>query len=167
LREGMVPERGLEAIAVGIDTPMNELRRQLKMVRQGEGASKFLRGGYGCGKTFISQLTLLEALQQNFAVAKVVVSPNDTQFYKFDEVYARIAGNLQTRMAHGGALADCIDRWIAAVEDALINEGQDEDASDFDEKVQQRFESELSEYSGGWRLPHGANARPGESRRPE
>jgi hypothetical protein len=145
LREGMVPERGLEAIAVGIDTPMNELRRQLKMVRQGEGASKFLRGGYGCGKTFISQLTLLEALQQNFAVAKVVVSPNDTQFYKFDEVYARIAGNLQTRMAHGGALADCIDRWIAAVEDALINEGQDEDASDFDEKVQQRFESELSD----------------------
>ncbi|PKL77923.1 MAG: BREX system ATP-binding protein BrxD [Candidatus Melainabacteria bacterium HGW-Melainabacteria-1] len=145
LREGMVPERGLEAFAVGIDTPMNELRRQLKMTRQGEGASKFLRGDYGCGKTFISQLTLLEALQQNFAVSKVVVSPNDTPFYKFDEVYARIAGGLQTRMARGGALADCIDRWIAAVEEALIGEGQDEDAPDFDDKVQQRFESELSE----------------------
>lgn len=145
LREGMVPERGLEAFAVGIDTPMNEIRRQLKMTKQGEGASKFLRGGYGCGKTFISQLTILEALQQNFAVAKVVVSPNDTQFYKFDEVYARIAGNLQTRMARGGALADCIDRWIAAVEEALVSEGLDEDAPDFDDKVQQRFEAELSE----------------------
>lgn len=145
LREGTVPERGLEAFAVGIDAPMNELRRQLKMASQGEGASKFLRGDYGCGKTFISQLTLLEALQQNFAVSKVVVSSNDTPFYKFDEVYARIAGGLQTRMARGGALADCIDRWIAAVEDALIDEGHDADAEDFDDKVQQRFESELSE----------------------
>lgn len=144
LREGMVPERGLEAFAVGIDTPLNEIRRQLKMASQGEGASKFLRGDYGCGKTFISQLSLLEALQQNFAVAKVVVSPNDTPFYKFDEVYARIASGLQTRMARGGALADCIDRWIAAVEDALISEGQDEEAPDFDEKVLTRFESELS-----------------------
>ncbi len=145
LREGMVPERGLEAFAVGIDAPMNEIRRQLQLTRQGEGASKFLRGDYGCGKTFVSQLSLLEALQQNFAVARVVVSPNDTPFYKFDEVYARIAGGLQTRLARGGALADCLDRWIGAVEDALIDEGHDPDADDFDEKVSQRFESELAE----------------------
>lgn len=61
LREGMVPERGLEAFAVGIDTPINELKRQLNMVKQNEGGSKFLRGSYGTGKTFISQLALLEA----------------------------------------------------------------------------------------------------------
>lgn len=147
LREGMVPERGLEAFAVGIDTPINELKRQLNMVKQNEGTSKFLRGSYGCGKTFISQLTLLEALKDNFAVSKVVVSPNDTPFYKFDEVYARIVGNLQTSMAKGGALADCIDRWISKIEDALINEGEDEESDNFDEKVKERFESELSDLS--------------------
>lgn len=145
LREGTVPERGLEAFAVGIDAPLNEIKRQFKMASQGEGTSKFLRGAYGCGKTFMGQLSLLEALKQNFAVSRVVVSPNDTPFYKFDEVYARIVGNLQTQMAKGGALADCVDRWIAAVEDRLIDEGEDEDADDFDEKVAQRFETELSE----------------------
>lgn len=145
LREGMVPERGLEAFAVGIDTPINELKRQLNMVKQNEGGSKFLRGSYGTGKTFISQLALLEALNDNFAVSKVVVSPNDTPFYKFDEVYARIVGNLQTNMAKGGALGDCIDRWIAKVEDRLIAEGEDENSDDFDDKVKSRFESELSD----------------------
>ncbi|MGV3525470.1 MAG: BREX system ATP-binding protein BrxD [Candidatus Sericytochromatia bacterium] len=143
LREGMVPERGLDAFAVGIDAPLNEIRRQLDLAAQGEGASKFLRGDYGCGKTFVSQLALNTALQQNFAVSKVVVSPNDTPFYKFDEVYARIVSNLQTRLARSGALADCIDRWIAAIEEALIAEGHDEEGDDFDDAVQQRFESEL------------------------
>lgn len=145
LREGMVPERGLEAFAVGIEIPLNEIKRQLQLARANEGASKFLRGAYGCGKTFVSQLSMLEALNQGFAVSKVVVSPNDTQFYKFDEVYARIAGSLQTAMAKGGALADCLDRWIAKVEDQLIDQGEDEDDPQFDVLVQQRFETELTD----------------------
>jgi hypothetical protein len=147
LRQGMVPERGLESFAVGIDTPLNELNRQMRMVEGGEGASKFLRGGYGCGKTFISQLTMLNALKENFAVAKIVVSTNDTPIYKFDEVYAKVVSNLQTSMARSGALADCIDRWIAAVEDRLIDEGEDEDSHEFDDKVKKRFESELADLS--------------------
>lgn len=145
LREGTVPERGLDAFAVGTEAVREELGRQFAMVSAGEGASKFLRGDYGCGKTFMAQLTLLEAVQKNFAVSKVVVSPNDTPFYKFDEVYARIVGNLQTGLARGGALGDCIDRWITAVEDRLIAEGGDEDSPDFDDHVAQRFEQELHE----------------------
>lgn len=145
LREGTVPERGLDAFAVGTEAVRGELERQFAMVSAGEGASKFLRGDYGCGKTFMAQLTLLTAIQKNFAVSKVVVSPNDTPFYKFDEVYARIVGNLQTGLARGGALGDCIDRWITAVEDRLIAEGGDEDSLDFDDHVAQRFEQELHE----------------------
>ena len=144
LRSGTVPEKGLEKFAVGIDKPLNEIRRQLNLISTGEGAFKFLRGGYGCGKTFMSQYALLEALKENFAVSFVVVSPNDTQFHKFDDVYHRIVSGIRTPMAASGALEDAIDRWIARIEDRLIDE-IGEDAEDFDEQVKVRFETELSE----------------------
>ena len=52
LRMGAVPERGLDTFAVGIDRQRNEIDRLLELAEQGEGLVKFLRGGYGCGKTF-------------------------------------------------------------------------------------------------------------------
>ena len=108
LRSGTVPEKGLDKFAIGIDKPLNEIRRQLNLISSGEGAFKFLRGGYGCGKTFMSQYTLLEALKDNFAVSFVVVSPNDTQFHKFDDVYHSIVSGIKTPMAASGALEDAI-----------------------------------------------------------
>jgi len=144
LRSGTVPEKGLDKFAIGIDKPLNEIRRQLNLISTGEGTFKFLRGGYGCGKTFMSQYTLLEALKENFAVSFVVVSPNDTQFHKFDEVYHRIVSGIRTPMAASGALEDAIDRWIARIEDRLADEIGD-DADDFDEQVKVRFETELSD----------------------
>ena len=144
LRSGTVPERGLDKFAVGIDKPLGEIRRQLDLAASGEGVFKFLRGGYGCGKTFMSQYTIIEALQRNFAVSFVVVSPNDTQFHKFDDVYHKIVSGLRTPMAVSGALEDAIDRWIARIEDRLTEE-IGEDAPDFDQKVKARFESDLVE----------------------
>lgn len=144
LRSGTVPEKGLDKFAIGIDKPLNEIRRQMSLISSGEGAFKFLRGGYGCGKTFMGQYSLLEALKENFAVSFVVVSPNDTQFHKFDEVYHRIVSGIRTPMAAGGALEDAIDRWISRIEDSLADEIGD-DADDFDGQVKVRFESELSD----------------------
>jgi hypothetical protein len=144
LRSGTVPERGLDKIAVGIDRQLTEIRRQLDNAASGEGAFKFLRGGYGCGKTFMSQYALLEALQRNFAVSFVVVSPNDTQFHKFDDVYHKIVSGLRTPTATGGALEDSVDRWIAKIEDRLSEEIGEDDPG-FDDAVKGRFESELSE----------------------
>lgn len=142
LRSGTVPERGLDKFAVGIDKPLCEIRRQLDLAASGEGVFKFLRGGYGCGKTFMSQYTLLEALERNFAVSFVVVSPNDTQFHKFDEVYHKIVSGMRTPMALSGALEDAVDRWISRIEDQLSEE-IGESAPDFDAKVKAKFESEL------------------------
>src|SRR6202043_821865 len=52
LRKGLVPERGIDAFAVGIEKQRGELDRQFELAESGEGTIKFLRGGYGCGKTF-------------------------------------------------------------------------------------------------------------------
>lgn len=143
LRSGTVPEKGLDTFAVGIDKPLQEIRRQLDLIASGEGAFKFLRGGYGCGKTFMSQYTLIEALKNNYAVSFVVVSPNDTQFHKFDDVYYRIVSSMKTPLAESGALEFAVDRWISRIEDSLAEEIGD-DADDFDEQVKHRFETELA-----------------------
>ncbi|MCC2692811.1 BREX system ATP-binding protein BrxD [Nodularia sp. LEGE 04288] len=149
LRSGVVPERGLEAFAVGIDKQRTEIHRQLKLAADGEGVFKFLRGGYGCGKTFMSCLAILDAQAQGFATSFVVVSDNDLHFYKFDDVYRKVVQELGTSSCPRGALSDIIDRWIARVEDALISGGADENSDEFDTLVQQRMEEELASLTGG------------------
>ena len=149
LRSGVVPDRSLEAFAVGIDKQRNEIARQLKLAADSEGVFKFLRGGYGCGKTFMSRLAVLDAQSQGFATSFVVVSDNDLHFHKFDDVYRKVVQELSTQTCPRGALSDIIDRWIAKVEDALIAAGANEDADDFDEQVQTRLEEDLASLTGG------------------
>ncbi len=96
LESGLVPERGLEALAVGVEKPRAELIRQLEFVQNGSGAVKFLRGGYGCGKTFMSRLAIADAHAREFATSFVVVSDNDLRFHRFDEVYRKVVTELAT-----------------------------------------------------------------------
>jgi hypothetical protein len=149
LRKGLVPERGIDTFAVGIEKQRGELHRQLELAGGGEGTIKFLRGGYGCGKTFMARLALLDAQERGFATSFVVVSDNDLKFHRFDDVYRKVMTELGTSSCPRGALSDILDRWIARVEDALIAAGEDEDAADFDEKVQQRLEADLASLTSG------------------
>jgi hypothetical protein len=105
LRKGLVPERGLEAFAVGIERQRAEIHRQLELIEQGEGTIKFLRGGYGCGKTFMARLALLDAQARGYATSFVVVSDNDLRFYRFDEVYRKVVSELGTATCPRGPWA--------------------------------------------------------------
>jgi hypothetical protein len=127
LRKGLVPERA----------------------RNGEGTIKFLRGGYGCGKTFMARLAVLDAQAKNFATSFVVVSDNDLKFHKFDDVYHKVMMELGTASCPRGALGDILDRWIGRVEEALVAGGADDSAADFDAKVRERLEQDLTQISGG------------------
>ena len=149
LRKGLVPERGIDTFAVGIEKQRGELHRQLELAGGGEGTIKFLRGGYGCGKTFMARLALIDAQELGFATSFVVVSDNDLKFHRFDDVYRKVMTEFGTSSCPRGALSDILDRWIARVEDALIAAGEDEDAAGFDEKVQQRLEADLASLTGG------------------
>ena len=149
LRKGLVPERSIEAFAVGIEKQRGELHRQLELAEAGEGTIKFLRGGYGCGKTFMARLALLDAQNQGFATSFVVVSDNDLRFHRFDDVYRKVMTELGTVTCPRGALNDILDRWIAKVEEALVALGQDPDAPGFDEKVRKRIEDELASMTEG------------------
>ncbi|MEB3123915.1 MAG: BREX system ATP-binding protein BrxD [Snowella sp.] len=149
LRSGVVPERNLETFAVGIEKQRNEIKRQLNLAADGEGVFKFLRGGYGCGKTFMARLAVNDAQVIGFATSFVVVSDNDLHFHKFDDVYRKVVQELATKTCPRGALGDIIDRWIAKVEDALIDGGANENSPDFDQAVAQRLEAELASLTGG------------------
>ncbi len=143
LRNGTVPERGLETFAVGIERERGELHRKLDLAQEGEGDVKFLRGGYGCGKTFLARLTVHDAQEKNFATSFVVVSDNDLHFHRFDDVYRKVVGELGTRACPRGALADILDRWVAKVEEGLISLGKDPDAAGFDDEVMRKLDEEL------------------------
>lgn len=128
LRKGLVPERGIDAFAVGIDKQRNELHRQLELALGGEGSIKFLRGGYGCGKTFVARLALLDAQDKGFATSFVVVSDNDLRFQRFDDVYRKVMTELGTASCPRGALGDILDRWIGKIEAALVAAGESDTA---------------------------------------
>jgi hypothetical protein len=149
LRSGVVPERGLEAFAVGIDRSRQEIWRQLDLAAKNEGVFKFLRGGYGCGKTFMARLALLDAQAQGFATSFVVVSDNDLHFHRFDDVYRKVVQELATDRCERGALGFILDRWIARMEDAAIDGGANPDDPEFDSQVQQRIEADLASLTGG------------------
>jgi len=149
LRSGVVPERGLDAFAVGVDRHRNEISRLFDLADDGEGLFKFLRGGYGCGKTFIARQTVIDAQARGFATSFVVVSDNDLHFHKFDELYRKVVQGLSTSSCSTGALGDIIDRWISGVEEALIAGGADEDAEDFDDLVSTRIGDQITSMTGG------------------
>ena len=149
LRDGAVPDRGLDHFAVGVEKPLTELHRIMELGERGEGVVKFLRGGYGCGKTFMAKMASLDAQKKGFATSFVVVSDNDLHFYKFDDVYRKVMQQLATPTCNRSAFGDILDQWIGKVEDSLIAAGADEDADDFDSKVLDRLNGELMALTGG------------------
>jgi hypothetical protein len=149
LRSGTVPSRGLDAFAEGIERHRKELHRKLDEVKGGEGDVKFLRGGYGCGKTFMANLLVQDAQARGFATSFVVVSDNDLHFHKFDELYRKVVSALSTPACPKGALGDVLDRWIGAVEERLLEGGVAEDDPALDAKVLAKLDEELVAMTSG------------------
>ena len=144
LRSGTVPSDGLEHYAVGLDEQMKVLREQREWVATGRSAFKFVRGGYGSGKTFLSALAAAEALNSNFLVSKVVISATDTPLYKLSSVYRRMCGNLSLTDRKGGSLQTLVDRWLFRLEDQVIEiDGIEEDDEAFPEAVAKKVETAL------------------------
>ncbi len=149
LRKGLVPERGIDAFAVGIDRLRGEMGRQLDLAEDDEGTIKFLRGGYGCGKTFMARLSILDAQARGFATSFVVVSDNDLRFHRFDDVYRKVMTELGTATCPRGALGDILDRWIGRIEESLTAGGEDDEAAGFDDLVRRRLSEDLAAHTGG------------------
>lgn len=145
LRNGTVPDLGLEEIAVGLDPQVQAIEEGLKFVARGRSGYKFLRGDYGAGKTFLSSLVAARASEMGFLFSKVVISAADTPLYKLLSVYRRICEGLSRSPRNpGGQFRSLLDRWLYTLEEKVMElQGLDEDDERFPEEVAKQVDREL------------------------
>jgi hypothetical protein len=95
LRQGLVPTRGLERIAVGRESEMRQLRRDLAFSKNGGAWVRCISGDYGAGKTFLCSWLREEAWKEGFVVAAVDLG-RDAPLHRFEVIYHRIMEGLRT-----------------------------------------------------------------------
>jgi adenosylhomocysteinase len=121
LRRGTVPGSGLERIAVGLDVEEGVIGKQLDYVSQGGGDTKFIRGDYGSGKTFLVARALEMARNKGFVTSHVVISPA-SPLYKLKAIYQQVCSNLRTQEEEH-AIKTVVDNWLFAIEERIMAVG--------------------------------------------
>ena len=123
LRRGTVPERGLDALAVGLESLAPTLKEELEVVARGGHGFKAIRGEYGSGKTFTARWLSEYALSQGFATSEVQISEGETPLHHLETVYRRLIERLTTSDTRGGALRSIIDGWFFTLEEEVLAAG--------------------------------------------
>ena len=124
LRRGTVPERGLDALAVGIDRLEPTFDDELDVVARGGSGFKAIRGEYGSGKTFTARWLCEHAQRKGFATSEVQISEGETPLHHLETVYRRLIERLSTSDTRGGALRSVIDGWYFTLEEEVLSAGQ-------------------------------------------
>ena len=126
LGAGVVPRVGLEYIAVGRRNEIETLLEDLQNIGAGGASFRFIVGRYGSGKSFMLQLLRNYAMERDFAVADVDLSPERRLAGTGGQAtgtYRELLRNLATRTRpDGGALAPVLERWISGVQAQVIKE---------------------------------------------
>ncbi|OSM06739.1 BREX system ATP-binding protein BrxD [Magnetofaba australis] len=131
LRRGTVPQRSLDAFAVGLDRFEAALEEELAGVERGQGAFKAVRGEYGSGKTFFARWLQERAKKKGFATSEVQISETETPLHRLETVYRRLVERLSTSDTPNGALRQILDGWFYALEEDVLAAG---DVVEDDEK---------------------------------
>ena len=124
LRRGTVPQRSLDAFAVGLERFQTAIDEELSRVKGGASIFKAVRGEYGSGKTFFARWLQEHARQQGFAAAEVQVSETETPLHQLETVYRRLMERLSTASTPQGALREIVDAWFYALEEDVLASGQ-------------------------------------------
>jgi hypothetical protein len=130
LRRGTVPERGLDALAVGLDELAPTFDDELDVVQRGGSGFKAVRGEYGAGKTFTSRWLTEHARRRGFATSEVQVSEGETPLHHLETVYRRLVERLTTSETRGGALRSIIDGWFYTLEEEVLTSRQVSEADE-------------------------------------
>lgn len=122
LRRGTVPQRGLDALAVGTDRFERAITDELDVVAAGAGSFKAIRGEWGSGKTFTVRWIAERARARGFATAEVQISEGETPLHHLETVYRRLCERLTTTDSpNGGALRTVVDSWFFALNDDVMS----------------------------------------------
>jgi hypothetical protein len=123
LRRGTVPQRGLDAFAVGTDRYTAAFDGDLAAVAAGGAGFKAVRGEYGSGKSFTVRWLAERARSQGFATAEVQISEGETPLHHLETVYRRLCERLTTSDAAAGALRTVVDSWFFTLHEDVLSAG--------------------------------------------
>jgi hypothetical protein len=123
LRRGTVPQRSLDAFAVGLQPLEVVIGEELESVRRGRAQFKAVRGEYGSGKTFFARWLQERAKRLGFATAEVQISETETPLHRVETVYRRLMERLATGDSPSGAFRSIVDGWFFALEQDVLAEG--------------------------------------------
>lgn len=123
LRRGTVPNAGLDALAVGIDSFAATLDEELATVSSGRGGFKAVRGEYGTGKTFFGRWLQERARGKGFATSEVQINETETPLHRLETIYRRLVERLGTADSSTGAFRGVIDGWFFALEQDVLADG--------------------------------------------
>ena len=157
LTAGVVPRVGLEHIAVGREKEIAALLQDLENIAAGGAAFRFVVGRYGSGKSFMLQLLRNHAMERDFLVADVDLSPerrlagSDSQGVA---TYRELMRNIATKThPNGGALALILERWISTIQTQVATAtGLRPNDSGFDDQVESTILTAVKNIEG---LVHG------------
>lgn len=134
LRRGTVPQYGLDALAVGLQSFERAFDEELEKVARGGAVFKAVRGEYGSGKTFASRWLRERAHKLGFACAEVQVSETETPLHRLETVYRRLMERLTTPDSPSGAFRNIIESWFYTLEEDVLAQ-EDIDPYDMDALV--------------------------------
>ena len=148
LRLGAVPRRGLRYFASALEPLMAAVNEELDFVAKGKGASKWIRGEYGTGKTFAGRYLCAAARERGFATSEVQISINDTPLYRLETVYRRLVERLETAQDGQNAFQAIVQAWLYQLgEEVQRLKGIDENDPSFPDATEQRLEDRLADLS--------------------
>ncbi|NLK93522.1 MAG: DUF2791 family P-loop domain-containing protein, partial [Bacteroidales bacterium] len=146
LRNGTVPAERTENIAVGIDSELSEIEKQLDNVQKNKSSFKFIIGDYGSGKTFFSTAVREMAYDKGFVVSSVVVS-QEAPLHKFEGLYQKIMDGMRIPDSKKiPAFKLILEEWLLNIEDKIIGiEGLDPEGNieQFGREMYKRINEEL------------------------
>lgn len=123
LRNGAVPQAGLDVLATGLDRFERALDAELDTVTSGGAVFKAIRGEYGSGKTFFTRWLAERAKLRGMATAEVQVSENETPLHRLETVYRRLTERITTGSYPPSALRPIIDSWFFVLEEDALAGG--------------------------------------------
>ncbi len=148
LRSGVVPRRGLSYFASALEPLAAAVGEDLDFVGRGKGASKWIRGEYGTGKTFAARYLCAEARAKGFATSEVQISINDTPLYRLETVYRRLVERLETNQDGQNAFQAVVQAWLYQLgEEVQRLKSIDENDPSFPDATEQRLEDRLADLS--------------------
>ncbi len=134
LRRGTVPQYGLDALAVGLQSLEKSFDEDLEKVARGGAVFKAIRGEYGSGKTFASRWLRERAHKLGFSCTEVQISETETPLHRLETVYRRLMERLTTPDTPSGAFRNIIESWFYTLEEDVLAQ-QDIDPDDVDALV--------------------------------